>query len=139
MSARRHATLAASLAVALAAMLPACSFVQMAPGAEDVRVVGPGQLPAGCEKRGEVEVSVKDRLGPYSRDDMRVRDELETLARNEAPSLAADTIQPKGPPADGEQRFLAFRCGGVRSATTAPAEVDPAPETEAQTTPLRED
>jgi hypothetical protein len=83
----------------------------MAPGGEDVRVVGPGQLPAGCVKRGKVEVSVKDRLGPYSRDEMRVKDELEVLARNEAPGLEADTIQPEGPPADGTQRFQAFRCG----------------------------
>lgn len=139
MSARPRAALAAALLAAGAALLPACSFVQMAPGAEEVRVVRAGQLPAGCEKRGEVEVSVKDRLGPYERDELRVRDELETLARNEAPSLAADTIQPKGPPVDGEQRFLAFRCGAVRAGPSGQAEVDPSPETEAQTTPLRDD
>ena len=94
-------------------MLSACTFVKMGPGADSVRVVGPGQMPAGCERRGEVEVSVKNRLGPYERDEMRVRDELETLARNEAPSLSADTIQPKAPPADGAQRFLAYRCGAL--------------------------
>ena len=55
----------------------------------------PGPRLAACEKRGEIEVSVKDRLGPYERDELRVRDELETLARNEAPGLCADTIQPK--------------------------------------------
>ena len=137
MSVYRGVVAAALLVAAVA--LPGCSFVQMAPGADAVRVVGAGQLPAGCEKRGEVEVSVKDRLGPYERDELRVRDELETLARNEAPSLAADTIQPKGPPADGAQRFLAFRCGAVRAGPSPQAEVDPSPETEAQTTPLRDD
>jgi hypothetical protein len=35
-------------AAALAAAVAGCSFVQMAPGGEDVRVVAPGQLPAGC-------------------------------------------------------------------------------------------
>jgi hypothetical protein len=139
MSGRVRGLAATALVVASVALLPACSFVQMAPGAAEVRVVGAGQLPAGCEKRGEVEVSVKDRLGPYERDDMRVRDELETLARNEAPSLAADTIQPKGPPADGAQRFLAFRCGADRSGPLPPRDADPAAGSEASTTPLRDD
>ena len=123
---------------ALVVVISSCSFVQMAPGGEDVRVVGPGQLPAGCVKRGEVEVSVKDRLGPYSRDELRVKDELEVLARNEAPGLDADTIQAKGPPADGGQRFLAFRCG---TATPSPsAQVAPPPPPDgAQTAPLKDE
>ena len=86
-----------------------CTFVHMAPGATKVKVLA--AAPVGCEKRGEVEVSVKDRLGPYERSEAQVRDELETLARNEAPGLQADTLQPLGDPANGEQRFAAFRCG----------------------------
>lgn len=130
--------------VAFALLGAGCTFVKMGPGAEDVRVVAPGQLPAGCEKRGEVEVSVKDRLGPYERDALRVRDELETLARNEAPGLHADTIQPKGPPVDGAQRWMAFRCGPGAPVRVgrAPTEVDPTPpatETEARTTPLKDE
>lgn len=117
------------------ACVPACTFVKMAPGADEVSVVAQGRSLAGCEKRGAVEVSVKDRLGPYERDDMRVRDELETLARNEAPSLAADTIQPEGPPNDGVQRFTAFRCAGSRLApAAAPEAVD-----RAETAPLSDD
>ena len=125
--------------VALVVAIGACSFVEMAPGGEDVRVVGPGQLPAGCIKRGEVEVSVKDRLGPYSRDEMRVKDELEVLARNEAPGLGADTVQPKGPPADGAQRFLAFQCGAGAAVGPGPAGRDEAPRDEAETAPLKDE
>ena len=73
------------IAVALLGSLSACTFVKMAPGADQVRVVAQGASPAACEKRGEIEVSVKDRLGPYEREPLRVSDELETLARNEAP------------------------------------------------------
>jgi len=96
-------------AVVLAVLLTGgCTWVHMAPGASAVKVVtGP---PAGCEQRGEVEVSVKDSLGPYERNPLRVRDELETLARNEAPGLDADTVQALGEPADGRQRFAAWRC-----------------------------
>ena len=142
MSAVRRAHVAFAAAAALTLLTSACTFVKMAPGGQEVRVVGPGQLPAGCVQRGEVEVSVKDRLGPYNRDTLRVSDELETLARNEAPSLAADTVQAKGPPVDGAQRWLAFRCGGPVNVGRAPAEVDPtAPPVpvEAKTTPLKDD
>jgi hypothetical protein len=126
------------LALAVAAGAGGCSFVKMAPGGEDVRVVGEGQLPAGCIKRGEIEVSVKDRLGPYSRDELRVKDELEVLARNEAPGLNADTVQPKAPPADGEQRFLAFHCGAETSPPRAEAAATPPPDA-AQTAPLKDE
>ena len=98
--------------VALAVLLPACTFVKMGPGADRVRVLRADQDTAACEKRGEIEVSVKDRLGPYERNEIRIIDELETLARNEAPGLGADTVQPLGPPKDGEQRWRALRCGG---------------------------
>ena len=130
----------AMIVTALVALSASCSFVEMAPGGEAVRVVAPGQLPAGCVRRGEVEVSVKDRLGPYSRDELRVKDELEVLARNEAPGLDADTIQAKGPPADGEQRFIAFRCG-TATAVAHPVvdEVSPPDPESARTEPLKDE
>ena len=87
----------------------ACTWVHMAPGASSVKVVqGP---PAGCENRGEIEVSVKHRLAFVERNARKVRDELETLARNEAPGINADTVQPLGPPSGGSQRYAAWRCG----------------------------
>ena len=98
------------LALAAAVLLPACTFVKMAPGAEQVRVLRTDQDTSACIKRGEVVVSVKDRLGPYERNEIRIIDELETLARNEAPGLGADTVQPLAPPKDGEQRWVALRC-----------------------------
>ena len=96
--------------LALSALsLGGCTWVHMAPGADAVKVVT--AAPAGCEARGEVEVSVKASLGPYERNALRVRDELETLARNEAPGLNADTVQPLAEPADGKQRYAMWRCG----------------------------
>lgn len=100
----------AYLMIAVLVLSPtACTWVHMAPGAAAVNVVtGP---PAGCEKRGEVTVSVKDSIAFYERNQLRVREELETLARNEAPGLGADTIQALAAPAEGEQRYAAWRCG----------------------------
>ena len=123
-------------AAVLAASLSACTWVKMAPGGADVRVARATDDLAACERRGEIAVSVKDRLGPYERNELRVRDELETLARNEAPGLAADTVQPKAEPADGEQRFLAYRCGAARVGTLPPPR--PAPEGDAETFPIED-
>ena len=93
---------------ALATVLSACTWVHMAPGASAVRVVtGP---PAGCEKRGEVEVSVKHTVAFIERNALTVRDELETLARHEAPRPQADTLHPLDEPRAGSQRFAAWRC-----------------------------
>jgi hypothetical protein len=95
--------------IASLAVLPcACTFVQMAPGASAVKIVEGS--PAGCEKRGEIEVSVKDSVAFYERNGLRVKDELETLARNEGPGLGADTMNPLTPPRDGQQRWAAWRC-----------------------------
>ncbi|KFN44184.1 DUF4156 domain-containing protein [Arenimonas oryziterrae] len=120
------------LSLALVLSLSACTFVKMGPGGEQVKVVAANKDLAACEKRGEIEVSVKDRLGPYSRDALRVRDELETLARNEAPGLKADTVQPRTEPKDGVQRFTAFRCAGAPISTAPPA------KDSAETIPLKE-
>lgn len=96
-------------AVVLAATVSGCTWVHMAPGASSVRVVT--AAPGGCQPKGEVEVSVKASLGPYERNELRVRDELETLARNEAPGVGADTVQALDGPEDGVQRYAMWRCG----------------------------
>lgn len=114
----------------LALTAAGCTWVHMAPGAQAVRVVeGP---PAGCDKRGEVVVSVRDSVAFYQRNELKVRDELETLARNEAPGLGADTVNPLGPSSNGEQRYAAWRCGPNAPAPTA----GPAPGGQTQVYPV---
>lgn len=95
------------LAAALALSLPACTFVHMAPSATKVKVLASAP---SCEKRGEAEVSVRHKVGFYERSEAQVRDELETLARNEAPGVGADSISPLGQPVDGAQRWALWRC-----------------------------
>lgn len=117
-----------------------CTWVKMAPGGAEVRVARADENLSACTRRGEVAVSVKDRLGPVERNDLKVRDELETLARNEAPGMGADTVQPKGEPVDGEQRFTAWRCDGavVSGAAASAAEPRPLADGEAEVIPLED-
>ena len=88
----------------------ACTWVPLEPEAKQVRVVAAGAPPAGCTKAGVVDVSVQHAVGFYDRDPLKVRDELETLARNKAPSVPANTLQPLGEPANGSQNFAAWNC-----------------------------
>jgi hypothetical protein len=96
-------------------LLSACSFVKMAPGGAAVKVAAIGKDLSFCEKRGDISVSVKNRLGPYERDVLRVKDELEVLARNEAPGLKADTVQAIAEVNDGSQKWRAYRCAGAQA------------------------
>ena len=88
----------------------ACTWVPIEPAGKAVSVIGAGAAPAGCTARGEIVVSVKDKVGFYERNALRVQEELETLARNEASSVQANTVQPLSAPAGGEQRFAAWQC-----------------------------
>ena len=131
------------LSAAVACALSACTWVKMEPQGAVVRVAQAGDDLSGCTRRGEVGVSVRDKVGLYQRNDLKVRDELETLARNEASSLGADTVQAINQPSAGEQKFLAYACG--RHVPTAratsprePVAVDDGPRQadEAQTFPV---
>ena len=104
---------------ALLATLTGCTWVPLEPEGRAVRVARQGEDLAGCQRAGEIAVSVRDRVGFYERDALKVRDELETLARNEALSLRADTVQAISAPLDGEQRFAGFRCGSAAIGSSA--------------------
>ena len=95
------------LLLGCALSMSACTFVHMAPSATKVKVLASAP---SCDKRGEAEVSVRHKVGFYERSEAQVRDELETLARNEAPGVGADSISPLGQPADGTQRWALWRC-----------------------------
>ncbi|HHW4679905.1 MAG TPA: DUF4156 domain-containing protein [Xylella taiwanensis] len=100
------------LALLVATAISACTWVPIESIGKTVRVLPRGAVPNDCQSQGEIMVSVKNKVGFYTRNPLRVQDELETLARNEAPSINANTVQALGSPIDGNQRFVAFYCGG---------------------------
>lgn len=126
-------------AVAVAA-LASCTWVKMEPEGARIRVATPGEDLSVCVKQGEVGVTVKDKVGLYQRNDLKVRDELETMARNEAVSLGADTVQALNEPSAGSQRFAAYRCGATAAAARRAPVRDATPQDsgDAQTFPIRD-
>ncbi len=98
------------LSALLAAGLVACTWVKPDDAGKRVRVAYDGRVD-GCQKVGEIGVSVRDWLAPgVRRNEMKVLDELESLARNQAATIDADTIVALGEARSGEQRFSAWRC-----------------------------
>ncbi|GAA0887523.1 MAG TPA: DUF4156 domain-containing protein [Rhodanobacter sp.] len=118
-------------------LLGACSWgITLDDAAKSVRTAWSGDVSA-CRDLGKVTVSVMERVGPVDRNNIKVRDELEVLARNEAAKMHADTIKPLAEPADGSQPWGAYQCGAkvVPSArSSAPASSAPG---NAQTFPIQ--
>ncbi len=91
----------------------ACTWVKSSDSGNAVHVAYDGNV-SGCRDAGSISVSVADKVAFYHRPSLKVRDELETLARNQAVSIPADTIKATSDPVDGSQSFEAYVCGAVR-------------------------
>jgi Domain of unknown function (DUF4156) len=93
-------------------LLSACTWgIKLDDAAKNVHTAWNGDV-SGCRDMGKVTVSVMDRVGPVDRNDIKVRDELEVMARNEAAKMNADTIKALSDPTDGSQPWGAYLCGG---------------------------
>ncbi|HEX7817271.1 DUF4156 domain-containing protein [Dyella sp.] len=91
--------------------LSACTWgITLNDAGKNVRTAWHGDV-SQCRDLGKVTVSVQDHVGPIDRNDIKVRDELEVLARNEAATMHADTIKPLAEPSDGSQPWGAYACG----------------------------
>lgn len=102
----------AILLAASVTLLPAlgCTWVQLTEAGSGVRMLGPEAAPA-CEKIGTVRSTTADSVGIFTRSDVKVREELESLARNQAAERGGNAIAPRGPiTAAGTQEFTIYRC-----------------------------
>ena len=98
-----------TLVVSLPLFAAGCTWVEPDDAGKQVHVLH-GKTLTSCTHKGDVTVSVKHKVGLYRRNELKVRDELESLARNEAARIGADSIQAIDEPLNGEQRFGAYDC-----------------------------
>jgi hypothetical protein len=104
-------------------LLGACTWgITPSAASQGVRTAWNDDVSA-CRDLGKITVSVMDHVGPVNRNDIKVRDELQVMARNEAASMHADTIKPLAEPGDGSQPWGAYVCG----TRTLPPAAGPAP------------
>ncbi len=121
-----------------AATLCACSWgIRLDSGGRKVRTAWNGDV-GHCRAQGTITVSVLDHVGPLDRNSLKVRDELEVMARNEAAGIGADTVKPLGDPRDGEQSWAAYHCGPAPGAERPPTRIEQRPpEGAAETYPIK--
>jgi hypothetical protein len=101
----------ASIIFMLAILVPAlgCTWVPLTSEGEKVRVLQEGAV-TDCQKVGKVTSKTSDRIWIFARTDRKVREELESLSRNEAVDLNGDAIVPIGAVTEGRQTFEVYRC-----------------------------
>ncbi|SFN33085.1 DUF4156 domain-containing protein [Dokdonella immobilis] len=116
--------------------LAACSWgIKLDSAGKNVRVAWNDDV-SGCRDMGKITVSVLDKVGPVDRSAIKINDELEVMARNEAAGLQADTIRPLGEARNGEQSWAAYACGEApRPARSSLAEPKPG---DVETFPVKE-
>ncbi|NII10756.1 DUF4156 domain-containing protein [Oleiagrimonas sp. C23AA] len=97
-------------------LLAGCTWgIKLNDAGRQVRTAWNGNV-SGCQELGKVTVSVMDHVGPIDRNGLKVSDELEVMARNEAASMGADTVKPIDHPVDGQQSWQAYKCGAAGKA-----------------------
>jgi len=89
--------------------LPSCTWVEPTKEGLDVILVKPHNVET-CVKLGETTASVKHQIGPITRSEDQVVEELVTLARNKAAEMGGDSIVAKGPAKDGAMSFEVYKC-----------------------------
>lgn len=112
---RRGATARVAMAaIGILVFSAGCSWVALdSPEAERVRVASPDDV-TECLRVGATKARTQPTLGIFDRSDAKVAEELETLARNDAPGLGGDTVVPEGPiTLQGVQDFGVFDCSGM--------------------------
>ncbi|MGW8227335.1 MAG: DUF4156 domain-containing protein [Gammaproteobacteria bacterium] len=89
--------------------LSACTWVELAPDAEDVRIVEAVHV-ANCKMVGTTTVSVTPDVASFKRNPEKIKSDLEILARNEAIRLKGDTLVAVTDIQEGEQTFKVYKC-----------------------------
>lgn len=91
-----------------AVSLGACTWVETTESGAQVQLLT--EPSAGCQHLGRVTTSVKDSLGPFDRNEDRVREELVALARNRAAVMGGNAIVLSQPAVEGEAGFEVYNC-----------------------------
>ena len=115
------------LALWLSALLSGC-WVAPSPVSKNVAVMN-GVDVASCRLVGKGDLSVPTTLGTLQRMSDDMENDLQTLAKNQAVNVGADTVAPLTVQNGGNQSWGYYACGPAAMAATAanPAITSPAP------------
>jgi len=89
--------------------LPACTWVEPTRESSEVTLVKAFNVTA-CKKLATTTATVKHKIGPVTRGEDTVLEELVTLAKNRAASMGGDSIVAIEPVTDGSMSFDIYKC-----------------------------
>ena len=93
----------------LSAALLNCTWVDLSEDGSQVELISLEKAKK-CEKLGTTTASVLDNVGPFSRKQTKVEDELIRLAKNQAALMDGNALAAAGNVIDGMQMFEIYRC-----------------------------
>ena len=96
--------------IAAIASLGGCTWVETTKEGEEVLLVKSFNVET-CARIGSTTASVKHAIGPVTRSEEKVNEELVTLARNHAAEMGGDSIVANGPASSGTMSFDVYSCG----------------------------
>jgi hypothetical protein len=97
--------------VGLSLAVAGCQWVPLTPEGKAVRILSEADV-ASCQLVATVTGKTTVTVGPLARNEAKVANEVEALARNEAAKSGANAIVPKGPLEWDERTYAAYRCEG---------------------------
>ena len=97
------------LSIPVLLALGACTWVPPTTQGRAVMLVK-GTHVEHCQRLGATTTSVKYRIGPITRPESKVTEELVTLAKNEAADAGGDSIVARGPMQEGSMTFDIYKC-----------------------------
>lgn len=96
--------------VLAAALLSGCNWLPVTPEGSQIKLEPSAQAVRQCEKKGTINVTVKDRFGVMKRGADIVAEEAETMARNDATAMGGNTIVAETQLQDGRQQYGVYAC-----------------------------
>ena len=96
------------MALSLAAL--ACTWAPLTDAGRGVRVLQASEV-THCQQIGRATAKTRDTVANFARNDRKIREELESLGRNEGAELGGDAIVAIGAATDGRQAYDVYRCG----------------------------
>ena len=102
-------------ALCLGLLCPGCAWLGLGDDAAPQARMASKDAVAGCEEIGRSVTKTRAKIKYERRSEEQIASALETLARNAAPGLGADTVVVDGPVelegVNAKRRFALYRCG----------------------------
>jgi hypothetical protein len=103
-----RATTVAAGSLLCAVLASGCTWVKLTDAGANVRLANAADV-SQCQRVGTASARTADRVLLQRHPD-KVTEELIVLASNQAADIGGDTIVAEGPPRDGQQTYVVYRC-----------------------------